>query len=815
MKRTPSAYLAPLLLLLLSPLSLAKDPPAEAPPGVEIQRDLSFLSPDREEKLDLYQPENHTADERLPAVVIIHGGGWTSGDKNRMREYVTGTSLAKAGYLAISINYETRAGKCWPNNLHDCKNAVRWLRKNADTLGVDSDRIGVIGGSAGGHLALMVAYTGDHPKLSPTTPYPGISDKVSACVDMYGITNLLTRQYTEKDGTPNGKLKGHRLFKEEREEAPAKWRNASPVNYINAQTPPTLIFHGTEDATVDRDQSKELHALLQKAGVDSTLRMIEGADHAWPLQTKDFDLRGEMVAFFDKHLKKASVEKATSLRPANNSKKPNILFISVDDLNDWEGALNGHPQALTPHMDRLFQQGTLFTNAHCSQAVCTASRNSLLSGLHPSNSGWYSSTTSMRKSYEKVMGNHKMLPQHFRDNGYHTMAVGKVFHQGTSDYKERTKDFWDETGPKYKVPKELLERGDGYGGKHFYPFPKQGSQISRHYGKKYEDGNSLACGPLDRDDMPEGKMFDEIIAEWAVEQLEKEQSEPFFLAVGFVRPHAPFTAPREFFKPYENLEIKVPHIPADEMSDIPLMGKSIAHGRLPGGDHQAVINLSDTYWKEMVTSYLSCVSFVDAQIGKVIEALEASPHRENTIIVLWSDHGQHLGEKKHWRKQSLWEESTRVPLFFKAPGTTSPATKSPQVVSLLDIYPTLVELCDLPQAPKLDGKSLLPLLKDPSATRETPVLQSWYYGNYAVRSNDWRYIQYRDGSEELYDHRKDPGEHHNLAQDSRYANIIAEHQKWIPKNGALPAGSDSWKGDKLDRRIEEWKENDSLPDWLK
>jgi len=317
------ACFSPLKILLLAPLVLygfsqyshAQDPPEEAPPGVIIERDLDFLGADRTEKLDLYRGEGSTADDRLPAVVIIHGGGWAKGDKYRMREYVSGTSLAKAGYVAVSINYETRSKKRWPNNLHDCKNAVRWLRKNFETLGVDPDRIGVIGGSAGGHLALMVAYTGDHADLSPEAPYPDVSDKVSACVNMYGITNLMTRKVAADDGTPTEELKGHRLFKESREDDPEKWKLASPVNYISKDSPPTLTFHGTKDSVVDRDQAQELHDKLVEAGADSTLQMVKNAGHAWPLKTKKFDFTGDMVSFFDSHLKgeaNAGAEKADS-----------------------------------------------------------------------------------------------------------------------------------------------------------------------------------------------------------------------------------------------------------------------------------------------------------------------------------------------------------------------------------------------------------------------------------------------------------------------------------------------------------------------
>ena len=198
---------------------------------------------------------------------------------------------------------------------------------------------------------------------------------------------------------------------------------------------------------------------------------------------------------------------------------PNVLFIAIDDLNDWSGALDGHPQAITPNLDALCKEGLLFTNAHCSQAVCIASRNSLLSGLHPSTTGWYSSRVAMQESYDKVMQENKMLPQYFRDNGYKTMTAGKIFHRGASDYPDRTEDFWDETAPDYVVPEDLRARGDGYGGIKFYPFPRSGSQIVNHNGEDFNDGHSLCWGALEREDMPGGKMFDELISEWAVEKL--------------------------------------------------------------------------------------------------------------------------------------------------------------------------------------------------------------------------------------------------------------------------------------------------------
>lgn len=295
------------ILWILGCLHLVADAatrvPRDLPDGVVLEKDLAYLAPGRGEKLDLYRPASPAGGAGSPAVVIIHGGGWVGGDKGADREFITGTTLAKAGYVCASINYRLEGGDRWPQNLHDCKNAVRWLRVNAARLHVNPERIGVIGGSAGGHLAMMVAYTAGRPGFDPGPLYAGVSDKVSACVNMYGIANLVTRRRTDRDGTPNGPPAGHALFPESRESAPAKWRLASPVSHVTAASPPTLILHGTRDTTVDRDQSAELAKVLEAAGVEHRLIMVEGANHAWALRTRDFDHTGDVVAFFDKHLK--------------------------------------------------------------------------------------------------------------------------------------------------------------------------------------------------------------------------------------------------------------------------------------------------------------------------------------------------------------------------------------------------------------------------------------------------------------------------------------------------------------------------------
>ena len=273
-----------------------------APAGIRIEQDVAYLPSDRSEKLDLYIPQSGT---HRPAIIIIHGGGWTGGDKAAAREFNIGTTLAAAGYVCASVNYRLDAKDRWPTNLLDCKNAVRFLRANAEKYGIDPDRIGVIGGSAGGHLALMVAYTADVESLEPQQPYPGVSDRVRCVVDMYGITNLATRRKADAKGNPIGPAtRSSNLLPYDE----ANWRLASPVSHVTSKSPPTLILQGTADTTVDRDQSADLAKKLKENGVEHELVTLDGIGHTFDLQTWNHkplprDLRPLVVQFFDKHLK--------------------------------------------------------------------------------------------------------------------------------------------------------------------------------------------------------------------------------------------------------------------------------------------------------------------------------------------------------------------------------------------------------------------------------------------------------------------------------------------------------------------------------
>ncbi len=526
----------------------------------------------------------------------------------------------------------------------------------------------------------------------------------------------------------------------------------------------------------------------------------------------------------------SSCQEAQAKKRVKQLEKPNVLFLIVDDLNDWIGVMEGHPQAITPNIDALIERGVFFTNAHCAQPVSTASRNAMLSGKHPSNTGWYSDTKAMVETYDQVMEGSSMMPQYFKDNGYNTYAVGKVFHNGICDYSKRKNDNWTGYAPSFwsKMEPQIRANANGYRGYMFYPFTKDGGQLLQayveaygadtiEYYKQHNRFYSLCGGPLDEEDIPKDGMYDEQIAQWAVNKIEdlakSPSDDPFMLAVGFIRPHVPYTAPRRYFEMYDYDKITMPETPEDDMSDIPMFGKAIAYGSSPAGDWFDV-HRKEGVDRELVHAYLASTTFMDEQLGKVMTALDASGMGDNTIIVFCTDHGQHLGEKRHYRKQALWEESTRVPMLICLPnGYGEKDVFYDHPVNLLDLYPTLVSLCGLPENNHLDGQNLTPILWNRKSMVTEPTVISWKYGNFAVRSDNWRYIQYRDGSEELYDHRVDPGEFKNLALDPKYKSVIEDHKRYVPKNPVIPAGSTEFTGDSYEASIAKW-EKEGVPEWL-
>jgi len=439
---------------------------------------------------------------------------------------------------------------------------------------------------------------------------------------------------------------------------------------------------------------------------------------------------------------------------------PNVLFIAVDDLNDWVGHLGGHPQARTPNIDRLAAQGISFSRAYCSAPLCNPSRISLLTGVEPSRSGVYGNGEKLRDKLPDAV----TLMQSLRGHGYTAKGGGKIFH-GTRSGDPESWDFY------FTVP----------------PIK------SRDRAKPKTNLPESAWSPWGPLEIADEQMFDAKVVNWAISELDQTHQQPFFLACGFTKPHLPWYVPRQYFDlhPYEGIELPVTK--DRDLEDVPGFGKKLARevydpsggknlaGRNfanPGGDHANVI--AHDQWRKAVQAYLATISFVDVQVGRLLDALHSSGHAENTIVVLWGDHGWHLGEKQHWRKHALWETSTRTPLIISAPVGIARNKQCEHPVSLIDLYPTLLDLCGLPSREDLDGKSLVPLLQDPGMKWARPVLTTHGRGNHAVRSGRWRYIRYHDGGEELYDHKVDPHEWQNLATSSEYADVIGDMRKSLP-----------------------------------
>lgn len=437
------------------------------------------------------------------------------------------------------------------------------------------------------------------------------------------------------------------------------------------------------------------------------------------------------------------------LAPAQS--KPNVLFIAIDDQNDWIGCMGGHSQAQTPNIDRLAKRGTLFANAHCQAPLCNPSRSSLLTGLRPSSTGIYGLAPGIREVEQTK--DHVTLPQTFTEAGYFTFTCGKIYHDGSMRPKDQKREF-HEWGARSGMPKP--------------PQP-----IAKLPGEGRHPAMDWGVFPERDEDNADWK-----IADSAIEALGKApKDKAFFIACGFRLPHVPCFASQRWFDLYPDGSLQMPPVKEDDRSDLPKFADFL-HWKLPEPRLSTLREYNE--WRPLVRAYLACVSFMDSQVGRVLDALETTGRRNDTLIVLWSDHGWHLGEKLITGKNTLWERSTRVPLVFAGPGISHNAVcKRP--VELLDIFPTLLELCRFPARSDLEGHSLVPQLKDASAPREWPAVATHNQGNHTIRTEDWRYIRYADGSEELYDLRNDPNEWTNLAKDERFTAQKVALAKWLPK----------------------------------
>ncbi|WP_372775091.1 sulfatase [Mangrovibacterium sp.] len=437
------------------------------------------------------------------------------------------------------------------------------------------------------------------------------------------------------------------------------------------------------------------------------------------------------------------------------AQKPNVLFIAVDDLNTWLGCINAHSNTKTPNIDRLAAKGVLFTNAQCQAPLCGPSRASIMSGLRPSTTGIYGMISDEKiRSENPATKDIVFLPEYFRNNGYHTMGIGKLFHTHAPD------GTFDESGGRVKGFGPLPEKRfvwDGFG-----------TSDKKHYGRTSTDWGAF---PEADSLMPDHQSTD-----WTIERLNRQYDKPFFLGVGFLRPHVPLYVPQKWFDMHPLEGIEVAPYKSDDLDDVSSVALQINDLPMMPSTEWAI---ESGEWKKIIQAYLACVSYVDYEIGRVLDALENSEYADNTVIVLWSDHGYRLGEKGTFAKHGLWESATNAPLLFAAPGLPKgKVIDSP--AEMLSIYPTLLELCGLPSYDRNEGKSLVATMNESNPDKDAFALTTYGMNNHAVKADDFRYIQYEDGSEELYDHKSDPNEFTNQASNPDYKNEIDVLKAFLP-----------------------------------
>ncbi|MCB2213332.1 sulfatase [bacterium] len=431
---------------------------------------------------------------------------------------------------------------------------------------------------------------------------------------------------------------------------------------------------------------------------------------------------------------------------------PNVLLILTEDMNDWIGVLGGHPQALTPNLDAFANSGVLFTNAHCSAPLCNASRTSMFTGLMPSTTGVYSNSDNYN---DHIPDDYPTLARHFKWQGWHTVRSGKTHHLPNT-----ASDEWDVSFVEPKT--DTLKGNDPYLPGH----PFSGTNWPSI------DGNSFMNWGAG--DVAVEEMADYLRANALIDEINAGLPQPSFLAFGTSGTHYPSIVPREYMERFDMAEVELPDVNPDDLDDLPPEAQAFVKLWFLNAiqDHKQ--------WRKAVHAYLAHINYVDAQIGRVLHALDASPYRDNTIVIITADHGFHLGEKRHWLKNTLWEEASHVFMAIRAPELTTPGGRCHEAVSLLDIYPTLCDLADLPAVTPLEGLTLRPQLLDPAQSREAPAITTAYEGNHSVRTERWRYTRYAGGDEELYDHDADTNEWANLAEDPAYDDIKAQLANWLP-----------------------------------
>ncbi|MBB6463519.1 sulfatase-like hydrolase/transferase [Flammeovirga kamogawensis] len=465
----------------------------------------------------------------------------------------------------------------------------------------------------------------------------------------------------------------------------------------------------------------------------------------------------------------------TTFVNAQEEQQLNVLFIAIDDINDWIGPLGGNPQAITPNIDKFCNEGAvIFNNAVCAAPICGPSRSAILSGFMPNKTGVYGNSTNM--IYSKIVKENATLPEYFSNNGYYTLSNGKIFHKHATEYGV---DFghwaFDEHARARRYMKDSPNPNTLYSAKN--------GCINGEKKEEYKANAKLSWGPTK-------KTFEETVdykvANWTKKQLEKNFDTPFFMAVGLIKPHLPWFVPKDFFEMYAVDSIQPPKVNTNDLNDILNPDGSLLHQ--PSKEYKWI--KKHGLEKEATRAYLANISYADACLGVIFDALEKSKYANNTIVVIWGDHGWHLGEKQRYLKSTLWNEVTKTPFIVRMPNMKTPVYCS-RTVSLIDIFPTLNNLCNLPIKENLDGHDFSSLLLDPTAKWDYPGVTISATGT-SVTDETWHYIHNLSGAEELYNLKDDPLEWTNLINDPKYKAIIESLKKWVP-SGRIVAPKKRYK----------------------
>jgi arylsulfatase A-like enzyme len=473
------------------------------------------------------------------------------------------------------------------------------------------------------------------------------------------------------------------------------------------------------------------------------------------------------------------------------SEHPNILVISLDDMNDWIGPMGGHPQAMTPTLDSFSESALTFRRAYTPSPSCNPSRTALFSGKAPWVTGLYDNS----QIWRHVVGDEKMISEHFRDAGYWVAGAGKIYHGNMPDPRSWDAYFPDSIRhmPEYWLPVrdeatgetrfDLTDnevREDNPKGVTFTmpPFPDMYIAF---------DFEPLSVSTEETGDYSS--------AAWISEQFKRKHDKPFFLAAGIYRPHLPWYVPQAYFDKFPLEDIQLPELLESDLDDVPEAGQRVARNKY----HERVTEAG--LWEEAVQGYLASINYADALVGKLLADLEASEYADNTIVVIFSDHGWQLGEKEHWRKFALWEDVLNTVLMIRVPegipglpGGSYSGGISDRNVSLIDVFPTLTELAGIDPKADISGRSIIPLLADPEAAWDHPVVSVYGDGHYSVIHGDWHFIRYDDGGEELYNLSEDPHEWNNLALNEDQVERKQQLANAIPEDRApvVPTKSLRW-----------------------